>query len=201
MARETTKGEETKAAILDRALALASLGGFEKLTIGTLADALQMSKSGLFAHFGAKSELQLAVMRHGVDRFISQVITPALKLPRGEPRLRALVDGWIRWDRDALPGGCPLQAAAAEYDDVEGPIRDYVVESQRDWFDTLTQVARAAIQAGALAADIDPRAFAFELSNILAGYRRHARLFREPDAESLTRSAFEALLARSRPRA
>lgn len=199
MVREGTKGEETRALILDRALEIASVSGLEGLTIGTLAERLGMSKSGLFAHFGAKTELQLAVLRRGVDRFVSTVVAPALKEPRGERRLRALVDGWIAWDRDTFPGGCPMQAASAEFDDVEGPIRDYVVESQRDWFDTLTQVARAAVQAKAFAPDVDARAFAFDLMNILGGYRRHARLFRDPDAEALARSAFEALLARSRP--
>jgi len=199
MSRDTSKGEETRALILDRALDLASVSGLEGLTIGMLADQLKMSKSGLFAHFGAKAELQLALLRHAVDRFVTSVVAPALKMPRGELRVRALVDGWIVWDRDAFPGGCVLQAAAAEYDDVEGPIRDYVVESQRDWFDTLSQVARTAIQSKAFRDDLDPRVFAFDLTNILAGYRRHARLFREPDAEALTRAAFEALLDRSRP--
>jgi AcrR family transcriptional regulator len=193
----TTKGEGTRQLILDRALEMASIGGFERLTIGLLADRLGMSKSGIFAHFGAKTELQLAVLRHAVDRFVTVVVAPALKRPRGESRVRALFDGWIAWDQ-GLPGGCPLTAAAAEFDDVEGPVRDYVVESERDWFDTLTQVAQAGIASKAFRADLEPRAFAFDLGNILSGYRRHARLFREPDAEALARAAFEALLQRSR---
>jgi AcrR family transcriptional regulator len=201
MARETSKGEQTRALILDRALDIASVSGLEALTIGTLAERLDMSKSGLFAHFGAKRELQLAVLRRAVDRFVTTVVAPALKKPRGEPRVRALFDGWIDWDRTAFPGGCVLQAAAAEYDDVDGPIRDYVVECLRDSFDTLTQIAQASIQAKAFRADLDPRVFAFEVWNILSGYRRHARLFREPDAEALARSAFEALLLRCRPEA
>lgn len=194
-----TKGEETRLAILDRAVEIASVTGIEGLTIGALAQDLKMSKSGLFAHFGAKTELQLAVLRHAVDRIVSHVIVPAIKQPRGEPRLRALFDGWIEWDRDGLPGGCPVHAAVTAYEDVDGPIRDFLVASQRDWFDTLTQVTRVAIQAGALRSDVDPRIFSFELANILAGYRRHARLFREADAESLARAAFDALLERSAP--
>ncbi|MCC6625735.1 MAG: TetR/AcrR family transcriptional regulator [Deltaproteobacteria bacterium] len=196
MVRETPKGEATRHLILDAALEVASVGGLESLTIGDLATRLSMSKSGLFAHFGAKQELILAVLRHAVDRFVSTVVAPALKKPRGEPRIRTLFEAWIAWDR-ALPGGCVLQAAAAEYDDVEGPIRDYVVASERDWLDTLTQVASAAVQSRAFRADVDPRLFAFELMNTLAGYRRHARLLRDPDAEALTRASFEALLARS----
>lgn len=197
--RDTTKGEETRSHILQSALELASVNGLEGLTIGVLAERLGMSKSGLFAHFGAKTELQLAVLAHAVERFIAAVVAPALKKPRGEPRLRALFEGWIAWDRDMFPGGCVLQAAANEVDDVEGPLRDYVVESQRDWLDTLAQVARAGVEAKAFRADLEPRAFAFELMNILAGYRRHARLFRDDDAEALARGAFESLLARSRP--
>ncbi|MFO0747298.1 MAG: TetR/AcrR family transcriptional regulator [Myxococcota bacterium] len=192
-----SKGADTRALILDRALALASVSGLEALTIGTLADELKMSKSGLFAHFGKKSELQLAVLRHAVDRFVSTVVAPALKQPRGEPRVRKLVEGWIAWDQ-ALPGGCPMQAAVSEFDDVDGPVRDYLVESEHDWFDVLVQVAKAGIQSKAFRADLDARVFAFELQNLLAGYRRHARLFREPDAEALALSAFEALLARCR---
>jgi len=196
VARETARGEATRQLILDTALEAASIGGLESLTIGDLAARLSMSKSGLFAHFGARQELILAVLRHAVDRFVSTVVAPALKRPRGEPRVRALFEGWIAWDR-TLPGGCVLQAAAAEYDDVEGPLRDYVVASERDWMDTLTQVAGAAVQSRAFRADVDPRGFAFELMNTLAGYRRHARLLRDPDAEALARAAFEALLARA----
>ena len=197
--RELTKGEETRALILDRALDIASVNGLEGLTIGGLAVALNMSKSGLFAHFGAKTELQLAVLRRAAERFVTTVLAPALKQPRGEPRVRALFDAWIAWDRDAFPGGCVLDAASVEFDDVEGPIRDYLVDARRDSFDTLTTVARAAVQAKAFRADLDPRLFAFELLNILSGYRRHARLFRDDDAEALTRASFEALLDRCRP--
>lgn len=199
MSKTITKGEETRATILDRALDIASLGGLESLTIGSLADALGMSKSGLFAHFGAKSELQIAVLRRASERFIATVMVPALKRPRGEPRARAVFDGWLAWDRDAFPGGCPLDSAIHAYDDVEGPIRDFVVDAQRQSYDALAQVARNAVESKAFRDDLDPRAFAFEVLNILGGYRRHARLFREPDAEALARYAFEDLMQRCRP--
>lgn len=199
MSKAPTKGEVTRVTILDRALDLASMRGLESLTIGTLAEDLGMSKSGLFAHFGAKAELQLAVLRRAAERFVAAVATPALKRPRGEPRARALFDGWLAWDRDAFPGGCPLDAAIHAYDDVEGPIRDYVVDAQKQSYDTLAQIARNAIEAKAFRDDLDPRAFAFEVLNILGGYRRHARLFREPDAEALARFAFEDLMQRCRP--
>ncbi len=199
MSKTLTKGEETRTLILDRALDMASVSGLESLTIGSLADALSMSKSGLFAHFGAKSELQLAVLRRAVDRFVTTVVAPALKQPRGEPRVRTLFEGWLAWDRDQFAGGCPLEAAANDFDDREGPIRDYIVGAQRDSFDSLIQIARAAVQSKAFRADLEPRTFAFEFLNLFAGYRRHARLFRDDDAEALVRAAFEDLVARARP--
>ena len=194
----TGKGDETRRSILDQALRLASLQGLGQVSIGLLAGAAGLSKSGLFAHFRSKEQLQLAVLREASDRFVGKVIAPALREPRGEPRLRALLDNWLRWETVEFPGGCPFQAAADELDDQPGPVRDYLVETQRDLVDTLATVARAGVEAGRLRADLDPRLFAFELLGILLGFHHMHRLLRSDDAETLTRAAFEALIARTR---
>jgi AcrR family transcriptional regulator len=194
------KGEETRRSILDQALRLASTQGLRQVSIGLLAGAAGLSKSGLFAHFRSKEQLQLAVLREASDRFVNQVLGPALREPRGEPRLRALFDSWLRWDTEEFPGGCPFVAAADELDDQPGPVRDYLVEIQRDCLDTLTTVAAAGVQAGRLRDDLDPRQFAFEMLGIMFAFHHTHRLLRAEDAERQGRRAFEALLERSRAR-
>ena len=137
-ARSTTKGEATREAILAHALGLATRIGFEGLTIGRLAEALQMSKSGLFAHFRSKEGLQLEILRFAGARMVETVVKPAFAVERGEPRVRALFDRWLAWEQSPdLPGGCPFMAASFELDDRPGPVRDFVVQNLRDWIDTL----------------------------------------------------------------
>jgi len=139
-----SKGEQTRDAILDIALAKASQVGLGALSIGELAKEAGMSKSGLFAHFDSKENLQLEVMKSAAQRFIDQIVTPALRAPRGEPRVRALFENWFRWAKDSkLPGGCLFIAAATELDDQPGPLRDFLVGSQRDWLSTFAQAANA----------------------------------------------------------
>jgi len=193
-----SKGDVTRRAILDHALRLASTEGLAQLSIAPLADAAGLSKSGLFAHFRSKEKLQLAVLKEAADRFVTKVLAPALREPRGEPRLRALFENWFRWDKHEFPGGCVFHAVAAELDDQPGPVRDYLVETQRDMFDTLTTIVRAGVEAGRLRADLDPRQLAFEMYGIFLTYHWTHRLLRAPGAESLARTAFESLLARSR---
>jgi AcrR family transcriptional regulator len=193
-----TKGESTKQAILDRALFIASTDGLEGLSIGGLARDVGMSKSGLFAHFHSKEQLQLDTLRHAVERFVGKVIAPALKAPRGEARLRALFDHWLLWERDEFPGGCVVQTAIVEFDDREGPVRSFLLESWRDLVDTVTNILRAGISVGAFRADLDVELCAFELMNIVSGYRRHWRFFRDSDAELLARASLAALLRRAR---
>src|SRR5688572_816218 len=135
-ARLAGKGAKTKQAILSHALALASKVGIEGLTIGRLADELGMSKSGLIAHFQTKEALQVQVLETGANRFVEDVLRPALKTPRGEPRLRALFASFLSWESSpSLPGGCPLIAAGSELDDRPGPARDYLVRARRDMLD------------------------------------------------------------------
>jgi len=197
----TRKGERTREAILGRALALATRVGFEGLTIGRLAEELGMSKSGLFAHFKSKEALQVAVLRMAAERFVEEVVKPALAAPRGEPRVRAVFDRWFAWEQSPpLPGGCPFVAATFELDDRPGPARDYLVQQERDWFDVLSGVARTACQEGDFRRDLDCEQFAHDLNGIMLAYCHAARLMRDPKARARAQAAFEGLLAAARPR-
>ena len=191
------KGEETKRAIVDQALELVSTVGLENLTIGALATATGMSKSGLFAHFRSKEQLQLQVLVGARDRFIEIVIAPALKKPRGEARLRAMFESTMKQWEEELPGGCIFHAVSAELDDQPGPARDYLVETQRDYADTLKRSAEIAIEEGEFRKDLDLDQFVFELGSIAAAYHHFGRLLGDPDAEQRARNMFEGLLARS----
>ena len=194
-----SKGETTRQAILDRATELASKLGLEGLTIGMLATDLGLSKSGLFAHFKSKEALQVQVLEHIEARFVELAIKPALKAPRGEPRLRALFDNILAWPkRHELPGGCPLIAAASELDDRPGPARDLLVRQQRDWLDTIATVVRSGLSERQFHADVDPEQIAFELYGIEFAYHHAYRLLADPNAEKRARQAFEALLERCR---
>lgn len=195
----TTKGEETRALILDTALRMVSRLGLEALSIGGLAGEVGMSKSGLFAHFDSKEDLQLAVLQTAVDRFIAEVISPALKAPRGEPRVRALFEGWMDWeDAEYQPGGCVFLATANELDDRPGPLRDQLAASQRDWLEALATAARIAVEEGHFREDLDTRQFAYDLYSIILAYHHFSRLLRDPDAEARARRAFDGLMATSR---
>ena len=191
------KGEETREAILDTALTLASTGGFEGLSIGALAQAVGLSKSGLFAHFGSKEDLQIAVLRSAAERFVADVIAPALREPRGEPRVRALFERWLTWE-GARPGGCPFLAVSNELDDRPGPVRDYLVQTQRDWLDALANAARIAVAEGHFRPDLDADGFACEIYSAILAFHHFHRLLRDPRAGDRCRRSFADLLARSR---
>jgi AcrR family transcriptional regulator len=191
------KGEETRTAILDEAAAQASRVGLGGLTIGSLAAQTQLSKSGLFAHFRSKEELQLRVLEHSRQRFTDTVIRPALRVPRGEPRLRDLFERWLEWD--SRPGGCLFVAAQMELDDQPGPVRDRLVSDQRDWIDTIAQVFRSGVTEGHFAADADPEQFASDLNGVMLGYHSNNRFFGDPKARDRARFAFERLLDAARP--
>lgn len=193
------KGEQTREAILERALVLASEVGLEGLTIGTLAEALDLSKSGLFAHFRSKEALQIQTLERAAARFEEAVTRPALRAARGEPRLRALFENWLRWPKVIpQPGGCIFVAASVELDDRPGPLRDKLVRLQRDWLDVIAGAVRIAIQEGHFDPKVDPAQFAFELYGIMLTCHHTARLLRDPRAEERARRGFEALLARAR---
>ena len=193
-----SKGDETRAAILDEAIDIASQVGFEALTIGKLAERTSMSKSGLFAHFKSKEQLQLQTLERGRERFIDVVVRPALSTPRGERRARALFDGWLAWLESSLPGGCIFMAVAAEVDDCPGPLRDAVVRHEQDLMEMITTVARTAVSEGEWRNDLDIDQFGFEMHGILLAHHHAYRLMRDRHASARTRRAFDSLVARSR---
>ena len=163
-----SKGEQTRAAILDRAVDLASAEGLEGLTIGRLAAELRMSKSGLFAHFGSKQELQLATIEAAAERFRTEVIEPALEAPDGAPRLRAMGERYLD-HLDRYSGGCFWGATSAEYDDRPGPVRDAIAGALDAWLGALERQAR-------LAGLEQPERFAFELYAVIMGANARYRL-------------------------
>ncbi len=190
-----TKGEETRTLILEAGLASASRVGLQALSIGELAKQVGLSKSGLFAHFTSKENLQQEVVRKAIDRFVEVVIGPALKQPRGEPRVRALFENWFRWSSASeLPGGCLFIAAASELDDRPGPLRDQVAAAQRDWLGVLAQAARIAVEEGHFRAGLDVEQFAWQLYALILAYHHFARLLHSEDAEARARRGFEILL-------
>jgi AcrR family transcriptional regulator len=156
-----------------------------------------MSKSGLFAHFGSREELLLAVMDRGQQEFVKVVINPALSRPRGLPRLKALFVEWIGWTESAdLPGGCPMIGGAIEFDDKPGVVRDALVAGQRAWIETLTRATRQAIEQGQLAPGTDPEQISFEMFGIALVVHHHRRLLGYDKARQRAIDALDALLDR-----
>jgi AcrR family transcriptional regulator len=193
------RGEETHQAILGQAAQVASRRGLAGLTIGALAEELHLSKSGLFAHFHSKETLQVQTLQFAARLFVERVVRPALETPRGEPRVRALFEGWMQWARaDILEGGCLFVAAATEVDDQEGPVRDELVRQQRDWMDLIVNVARTGVDEGHFRPDLDTRQLAHDLYGVMLAFHHARRLLRDPEAESRARRGFEALVLAAR---
>jgi len=190
------KGEQTRAAILDAGVGLASRDGLDSLTIGTLADATSLSKSGLFAHFGSREELQLAVLAQAEALFGAKVLQPALAQPRGVARLRALFANWLAWTGSSERGGCIMLGAAAEFDDRPGPVRDALVRGQRAWIAVLQKAVRLALDEGQLRPDTDVEQFVFECFGIALSFHHHARLLGDARARRKALAAHEDLITR-----
>jgi AcrR family transcriptional regulator len=192
---KATKGETTRAQILDAAVQQASEGGLQSLTIGTLAARTGLSKSGLFAHFGSRQDLQMAVLDESARLFAETVFLPALKAPRGLKRLRALFEHWIGWtERAKLPGGCPIQGASAEFDDLPGAMRDAVAERQRSLAGELVKTVRMAVETGELCADTDAPQFVFEMFGIVLACYQTQRLLGDAGASARALTAFHRLV-------
>jgi AcrR family transcriptional regulator len=193
------KGELTRQAILEHAVVLASRVGLDGLTIGRLALDLDLSKSGLFAHFRSKEALQVQTLALAAERFTEIVIQPALTAPRGEPRVQALFDRWLTWPREfRQPGGCIFVAASAELDDQPGPARDLLVRLQRDWLDVIAGAVKIAVAEGDFKKSVDPAQFAFETYGIMLVTHFTFRLLRDPQAGDRARQAYSSLLAAAR---
>ena len=189
------KGEKTRTLILNEATALASQVGLEGLSIGSLASRLDLSKSGLFAHFGSKEDLQLLTLKQAQRLFQERVFSRALTEPPGLPRLRALFSGWLAWiaQNDELPGGCLMLSASAEYGDRPGVVREVLVAGQRELRGAVVKAIRLAIEEGHLAPRTDPWQLSFELFGIVLATHHDRRLLDDTRSVARAKNAIERL--------
>jgi AcrR family transcriptional regulator len=200
-ALKPTKGEETRSQILAAAVQQASASGFESLTIGSLADKTGMSKSGLFAHFGSKLDLQLATLDEAARLFSQSVFLPAMKAPRGLKRLNALFENWLTWtERASLPGGCPVDAATREYIHQPGAMREAALERQKLLDREITKAVQMAIDSGELDASADAAQIAYDMTGIVLASYRTALILGAEQAGRRARAAFDRLIQSHSPR-
>jgi AcrR family transcriptional regulator len=186
--------------ILERGLALMSQSGLRGVTLGVLADRAGLSKSGLFAHFKSKDEVQIELLEYTSQYGRPHIIEPAMKEPEGLPRLRALVKNWFGWaPRSGLPGGCPVAAGMFEFDDIESPVRDKIVALEAAWRGFLCDLVQRAVERGHLRVGLDVEQFVWELGGIYLAHHTSQRFLRSPDADQRATAAFDALVKRSLP--
>lgn len=188
------KGEQTRAAIVEAALELAARNGLEGLTIGALAERMQMSKSGVFAHFGSREDLQIAVLKAYERRFVDEVLVPGLKEKRGLPRLRAIFDRWLERTAIEAARGCIWISGAAEYDDRPGAVREELVAMVRSWQRELSRAIQQAVDAGDLPGDLDVQELVFQLYGVILVLHHDGRLLDSPDAVGRARRSFDRLV-------
>lgn len=193
-ARPPAKGRQTKAAIVDAALGLATQIGLEGLSIGALAEVTGMSKSGVFAHFGSREELQISVIRQYHTRFEAEVFVAAMSAPRGLPRLKALFGNWMKRTSFEIDSGCLYIGGAVEFDDRPGPVRDALVDMVQTWQDALERAIGMAVEEGHLRADTDPAQMLFEVHGLILALHHDARFLRHPGAVDRARVAFRRVL-------
>jgi AcrR family transcriptional regulator len=197
-AKAMHKGQQTRAAILDAALGLASHMGLEGLSIGALADLMQMSKSGVFAHFGSREELQISVIREYHARFEEEVFFPAIREPRGLPRVQALFEGWVRRVSVELDSGCIYISGAVEFDDRPGPVRDALVSMVKAWHSAMHRAITMAVQEGQLRSQTDADQMLFELHGLILALHHDARFLRSAGALDRARAGLERILSHYR---
>jgi len=190
------KGEQTRLAIVQAALGLASRIGLEGLSIGALADAMHMSKSGVFAHFGSREELQISVIREYHHRFEQEVFAPALQQARGLPRLRALFALWMQRVAIEIESGCIFISGAVEFDDRPGPVRDALANAVQVWRDALDRAVVLACEAGHLRQDTDAQQIAFEIHGLILVLHFEARFLKKPASLERAKLGFEHILQR-----
>jgi AcrR family transcriptional regulator len=194
--RGAQKGQQTKAAIVDAALGLATHIGLEGLSIGALADIAQMSKSGVFAHFGSREELQISVIREYHARFEDEVFRGAMRQARGLPRLWALFTRWVQRTSAELDSGCLYISGAVEFDDRPGPVREALVESVQAWHEAVRRAIAQSRQEGHLRADVDEEQVLFEIHGLVLALHYEARLLRSPGAIGRAEAGFANILRR-----
>lgn len=194
--RAALKGQQTKATIIEAALNMAMHIGLEGLSIGGLAQTLGMSKSGVFAHFGSREELQISVVREYHQRFEREVFYTALQQPRGLPRLRALFDHWMQRTTIELDSGCIYISGAIEFDERTGPVRDALVESVSAWHAALQRSIEQCKECGHLRADTDAAQVLFEVHGLILVLHYEARFMRKPDALPRALRGFDNVLQR-----
>ena len=195
--RAMQKGQQTKAAIVDVALGLATQMGLEGLTIGAVAEMAGMSKSGVFAHFGSREELQISVIREYHHRFEVEVFYPVLQQPRGLARLRALFANWMQRTSAEIDSGCIYISGAVEFDDRPGPVRDALASSVQTWMNALNRAVRMAVEQGELAKDIDPVQVCFEIHGLILASHYEARFLKTKNALAQAHRSFEQILLRN----
>ena len=190
------KGQQTKAAIVDAALGLATQIGLEGLSIGALAEVMRMSKSGVFAHFGSREELQISVIREYYARFEVEVFYPALEAPKGLPRLNALFKNWMNRTSVEIDSGCLFISGAVEFDDRAGPVRDALAGSVKTWLAAMNRAVVQSKQAGHLAHDVDEHQMAFEIHGLILALHYEARFLKTPGSVARAHTGFDNILAR-----
>lgn len=192
------KGEDTKQMILKIGLDMASQLGLDAVSIGALAKAAKMSKSGLFAHFQSKENLQRDILCYAGDLFSTNVVVPALKTEAGIPRIKALVDNWDRWVAKTMTGGCVFVQAISDFNERDGKVRDYLLLQQEAWIDCLRRIAQSAIRVGHFREDIDCDQFAFEFYSLLLGFHLYYQLLKNEDIHPRQNKALDNLIQRYR---
>jgi AcrR family transcriptional regulator len=196
----TNPTTSTRERILHQGLALISQSGLSRVTLGVLADQVGMSKSGLFAHFRSKEDVQLELLTHVAEFAMEHVVRPSMAASEGLPRLRALVLNWFGWaQRAGLPGGCPVAAGLFEFDDIKGRVRNKILEMESAWRCTLIELVQRAVELGHLRHDLDIDQFVWELCAIYLGHHAAQRFLRAADADSRAQTAFQALVDRAMP--
>lgn len=195
-ARALQKGQQTKQLIIDAALGLAEQMGLEGLSIGALAEVTRMSKSGVFAHFGSREELQISVIREYYQRFSNEVFFPALNAPRGLPRVRTLFANWMKRVAIEIQSGCIFISGAVEFDDRPGPVRDALASSVQTWLSAMHRAVVLAKQEGHLVPDADEAQMAFEIHGLILALHYEARFLKNPGAIARANIGFENILLR-----
>ena len=190
------KGQQTKAAIVDAALGLATQIGLEGLSIGALAEVMHMSKSGVFAHFGSREELQISVIREYYTRFEEEVFYPAMSQPKGMPRLKTLFQNWMNRTSVEIDSGCLFISGAVEFDDRPGPVRDALAGSVKTWLAAMDRAVVQAKQAGHLGHDVDEHQMAFEIHGLILALHYEARFLKTPGSVAKAHTGFANILAR-----